>query len=764
MPAVEMGSQLGFQSAPPGPADPESKWDGHERSKDTGSTGLSAATHENLESSEPTPTSSDAAEATAPVKVTPERVLDGRIAPEAPESGTSTSSSPEIRSSQNCDTSVSTPTSSTHSEDRAATGNKTVSTLDALTPTKLQPSTPVRLRKRLNTGISREKSAALETGASSKIPTRTEKHSLSRGTPISSLETSPTKSIEDRGKDNSRKYPKTPKEKRRGSESDESGSKKSGLEEIESVRELGPGPGYDSDEEDLKNLGLGSKGTGSPLSDHRYDSDPGDSEAVLNRKRKYRRIYNKVEQSFDEQNNIEEVRARALKKERIRAVGRVKKARKAKLDAVDAEYWDAEVKKEKRQLEERRQMREREVQTQPGYIQWPPRNAGSGDVENYDDADIEKRIRLYLEDELPKRLMTYLIRCPPAGEEFRLSGGKLLQEKVESLYMEELDHLAHTVVRSGEALLKDPMANKVRDQYVYSRSTWHALLNRYWYATGIPKRNTKEIDLRRAQVHLLMQMPTNSRYTQTERMAMERIQTAGNNVNALRTIYEDIFLCATLRKTRGRGMTVRLPYTKKEQVPKLQNYKKRKADDEDAESIATPVPKKRKTTDSPKDVFKSRVPVMEPPGDWQGSLEAEDGYGNADIDREGPEEDRDATKDEESAKEDRDGTKDEESAKDEESETEDAELGFKDGEPKISMSEEDAEESEEESEESEEDSVQSSEGSSEDSEESSEGSDGDSEESSDGSEEDFEEFESSEGSDGSEESGFSGESEEELSD
>jgi len=160
--------------------------------------------------------------------------------------------------------------------------------------------------------------------------------------------------------------------------------------------------------------------------------------------------------------------------------------------------------------------------------------------------EINDRIALYMKDPMPHRLMTYLHFSPNAAERFRICGGPLLERLVNDLYDEEVQRLPHT---SREVDIEGhPSADRRR--YEESRSTWHALRDRYYHATGWPARRSYGWRVMPARLHLMLENGSRGT-TEAQRLSKDRLKLAGADSDAVRQLFQDIFLEIGLRRTRS---------------------------------------------------------------------------------------------------------------------------------------------------------------------------------------------------------------------
>ena len=159
--------------------------------------------------------------------------------------------------------------------------------------------------------------------------------------------------------------------------------------------------------------------------------------------------------------------------------------------------------------------------------------------------EMDARIELYSQEDFPHRLMTYLQFTPKAAETFRLHGGPILERRVNELYDQEVREEPHTS-RSVDA---DGQVSAERRSYESIRSTWHALRDRYYYATGWPTPGTegwRDMSQRSA----LMQDHGSRGLSNAQRISRDRLRQAASNKDAICQIYFEIFMEIGLRRTR----------------------------------------------------------------------------------------------------------------------------------------------------------------------------------------------------------------------
>jgi len=257
------------------------------------------------------------------------------------------------------------------------------------------------------------------------------------------------------------------------------------------------------------------------------------------------RIVRKLEKEWEnrdaeaeKQANFEKAKKAALRK------------RNEKQEIADEEaerrYHEESLKKEAERIKEQQAEGERLLQENFANIPWPLEGTvkRKAHLSQAEIADIEERFKIYIRDAYPHRLQAYLLRNENAAEIFRVRGGPLLQERVEKLYEEQLQNLPHTWITGDPDIDRDG-----RGAYEERRGTWHALLDRYYHAIGWPRRNNIHWS-ERPELQRLMHDP--KRFADTARLSNERIKMCHGDVQALRGIFEEIFLGIGFRKTRNR--------------------------------------------------------------------------------------------------------------------------------------------------------------------------------------------------------------------
>ncbi|KAF8242468.1 hypothetical protein K440DRAFT_639001 [Wilcoxina mikolae CBS 423.85] len=275
------------------------------------------------------------------------------------------------------------------------------------------------------------------------------------------------------------------------------------------------------------------------------DGSPKKSKAQLADEAKQARIVRKLQKEWENRDAEAEKQANFEKAKKAALRKRNEKQRIADQEA-ERRYHEESDRREAEKIKEQRAEGERMLQQNHANVPWPLEGTvkRKPNLSKEERAEIDERFQHYIRDEYPHRLQAYLLRNENAAEIFRTQGGPMLRKRVEELYNEQLQNLPHTWysgLPEQDALQRVP--------YEQRRGTWHALLDRYYHATGWPPRSnthwTQRTELQRL-------MHDSKRFTETARLSNERIKMCRGNAEGLRMIFREIFLGIGFRKTRNR--------------------------------------------------------------------------------------------------------------------------------------------------------------------------------------------------------------------